>query len=397
MSSAVEVSDLGLVRIHQALDFLFQITPVNTEAEWKKFKSKNFDAIPHFQYHPKSKKLLRLKQELARLPIQKLDDPLLRRVFREKYTELDRKIEMLDALGTPAFLEGSLEIYCPANDHLARTAKEILERFPPPREILKQDSWVTAQTFAKRAREEINAYRKQDPKLRADIQIRSDCSDLMVSNGRLLVGKKLRLSLIHMEALIQHEVGTHLLTFWNGSRQPFRLMGAGLAGYEELQEGLAVLSEYLAGGLDLKRLRVLAGRVIAARSLSDGAVFMDSFRLLYKTHGFDAHSAFLIASRVHRAGGLTKDAIYLRGFLSVLEFLKKDGPFDVLWMGKIALSHVLLIQDLLRRGLLSGPCFRPRYLERPESAEKLAHLRECSSGLDVLNLLIEEGKEKCRQ
>ncbi len=40
-------------------------------------------------------------------------------------------------------------------------------------------------------------------------------------------------------------------------------MAIGLAGYEETQEGLAVLAEFLVGGLSPHRLRQLAVRVVA--------------------------------------------------------------------------------------------------------------------------------------
>ncbi len=391
LEKAAIVSDIGLVRIHQELDFLFRITPVNMAEEWKKFERKRFDAIPHFHYHLKSKKLPELKQKLKRLPLHQLDDPILRRLFREKAEELDRKIEMLAALGTPVFLEGSFELYRPPNNDLVRAAKRVLEHIPALRKG-SEDLSVTAEEFARRAREEVNDYRKQDPKLEFDVQTRSDFSDLMVSGSRLFVGGKLKLSPRSAEALIQHEVGTHLLTFWNGSREPLRLLGAGFPGYEELQEGLAVFSEYLSGGMDAERLRVLAGRVVAVRSLVNGAQFLDSFRLLYQTHGFDAKSAFLIASRVHRAGGLTKDTIYLRGLLSLAEFLKKPGPFDVLWIGKIALAHVPLIRDLLHKGVLSGPHVKPRYLEWSESARRLGRVKQSASPFDFLTMLIEEVK-----
>ncbi|NIQ16470.1 MAG: DUF1704 domain-containing protein, partial [Candidatus Dadabacteria bacterium] len=66
-----------------------------------------------------------------------------------------------------------------------------------------------------------------------------------------------------VEALLQHEIGTHALTYFNGLSQPFKQLCIGLSGYEELQEGLAVLAEYLVGGLSKPRLRLLAGRVVA--------------------------------------------------------------------------------------------------------------------------------------
>ena len=71
-------------------------------------------------------------------------------------------------------------------------------------------------------------------------------------------------------ALLQHEIGTHVLTYYNGKGQPFRQLYAGLSGYEALQEGIAVLSEYLVGGLCGNRLRLLAARVVAVRAMLDG-------------------------------------------------------------------------------------------------------------------------------
>ena len=55
-------------------------------------------------------------------------------------------------------------------------------------------------------------------------------------------------------ALLQHEVGTHLVTHVNGSAQPIKVLGTGFAGYDETQEGLAVLAEIACGGLTAFRL-----------------------------------------------------------------------------------------------------------------------------------------------
>ena len=87
----------------------------------------------------------------------------------------------------------------------------------------------------------------------------------MVSRGNLNIGKRVKIPESRVEALIQHEVGTHVLTYINGMDQPFQQLYCGLAGSDELQEGLAVLSEYLVGGLSAPRFRILAGRVMAAK------------------------------------------------------------------------------------------------------------------------------------
>lgn len=72
----------------------------------------------------------------------------------------------------------------------------------------------------------------------------------MVSRGGLLIHRNTRLPASRVEALLQHEVGTHLLRYNNGRAQPFRQLYSGLAGYEALQEGHGVLAEYLSGGPD---------------------------------------------------------------------------------------------------------------------------------------------------
>ncbi len=85
---------------------------------------------------------------------------------------------------------------------------------------------------------------------------------LMVSGDQLLIGGRTRIPRRRVEALLQHEIGTHLITRYNGHHQPFRQLEVGLAGYDGFQEGLAVLAEYLVGGLSRFRMRVLAARVV---------------------------------------------------------------------------------------------------------------------------------------
>ena len=119
--------------------------------------------------------------------------------------------------------------------------------------------------------------------------------------------------------LLHHEVGVHLLTFINGSKQGLNIFKRGLAGYEGVQEGLGVFAEWAVGGLTRTRLRLLAARVVAVDAMTDRADFIEVFRLLRSEHGFSSHTAFLIAARVFRGGGFAKDAIYLRGFTTVLD------------------------------------------------------------------------------
>ena len=79
-----------------------------------------------------------------------------------------------------------------------------------------------------------------------------------------------------------------------------------------------MLAEYLSGWLPGERLRVLAGRVVAADMAIHGTGCPGSFACLHETHGFSTGDAFDVAVRARRGGGLTKDAVYLRGLRDLL-------------------------------------------------------------------------------
>ena len=70
-----------------------------------------------------------------------------------------------------------------------------------------------------------------------------------------------------------------------------------------------------------------------------------------------------------------KDAIYLRGITRILEALADDCSLDVLFVGKLSLDQIPMIQDLLDREVLQPPWVRPRWLDVPGAQERLDKLR----------------------
>jgi uncharacterized protein (TIGR02421 family) len=296
---------------------------------------------------------------------------------------------MIDDRETRRFLPGSLQVFGSVDEELADTAETILSRVAP-RSRGDGGKSLTPEECAARAREAIAEYRAAHPGFKAKARVREDIPPgMLVSRGSLLIGARSRISESRMASLVHHEVGTHLLTYYNGRAQPFRQLYSGLAGYEELQEGLAVLGEYLAGGLNRSRLRLLAARVVAVKSLVDGASFVETFRVLHRGHGMDRRAAYNVTMRVHRSGGLTKDSIYLRGLRGLLEHMAAEPDLDLLYVGKIGLRHVPVIEELMLRGVLKPAPLRPAYLDLPEAGARLEKLRR---GIGLLDLL--EGKRK---
>ena len=380
--------DRQLAEIDNQFDFLLQITPINTNPAWAEFKRKRFERMPTLYYRPLPADPALLKRKLYQIPMERVEDPTLSLLFRQKRLELDRQLTMLSDRGSRKFLYGSLQLFGGVSASLKRLAEQILATISPgSRE--GRGSKLNAATFAKRAQAEIDYYREMYPALTSTVKIRDDTVGLMVSRGHLLVGREVDISTSRVEALLQHEIGTHVLTYFNGRAQPFQQLYLGLAGYEELQEGLAVLAEYLVGGLSRPRLRLLAGRVIAAHCLIEGASFVDTYRELTRAYGFKRYVAFTITVRIYRGGGLTKDAVYLRGLVGVLKYLKQGGQLEPLFVGKIAADHIPIIQELQARQVLRAVPLRPRYLDNPQTTKKLERLQ---NGMSVLDLI--ERKKK---
>jgi uncharacterized protein (TIGR02421 family) len=381
---AVWEVDEMLARLSEGYEFLLQLTPENGEQAWRQFERNRFERVPAFHYRPLPVEPVVLKRRLFRAPVERIEDPALGLVFHQKLDELDRQITMLQDRNTPRFLHESIQLYGGVEDDLHALALDILERIRPRSREKASKGVVSAEAFAQRARQEVAFLRSQDRRVKARVEIRPDVTGLLVSRGNLLVSSYSRIPASRVEALVQHEVGTHVLTYYNGLAQRFRLLHTGLAGYDALQEGLAVLSEYLVGGLSRPRLRLLAGRVVAARCLLEGASFIETFRELRNTHGFANRIAYTVTVRIYRSGGLTKDAVYLRGLRRILDYIANGGNVEPLFMGKIAIQHVPIVQELRWRGVLVPPPLAPRYMNQPDSLLRLERLRRGASVNDLV-------------
>ncbi|HET7274574.1 MAG TPA: tyrosine/phenylalanine carboxypeptidase domain-containing protein, partial [Longimicrobiaceae bacterium] len=310
LQSSVWEADRALSDIERSYQFLLLVSAINEKESWQYFKQHNYERNPEFHHRllPVDPDLL--KRRLFGIALEQIDDPAMAFLLRDKREELDKQISMLEERGTPNFLASSMRLYGRVDEPLLNVARTLLEEVGPATGTVDQKACVDAVGFEKAAAVEFAAYAAKYPEFSSTVEIRPDMAGLLVSAGNLLIGKDLLLSPDRVDALVQHEVGTHVLTYANGSAQPLGQLSLGLADYDETQEGLAVLAEYLVGGLDLGRIRLLAGRVIAADSVEQRAEFVETFRLLRDLE-FSAGAAYGITERVHACGGFTRDLIYL--------------------------------------------------------------------------------------
>jgi len=91
-----------------------------------------------------------------------------------------------------------------------------------------------------------------------------------------------------------------------------------------------------------------------------------------------------VVARIFRSGGLTKDAIYLRGLKQVFDFIASGRDLDPFWFGKIAEHHVPVVDELQARGMLRPPAATPEFLSRPSTRRHIERIRQGGTFIDLI-------------
>jgi uncharacterized protein (TIGR02421 family) len=365
-------ADKKLDSIARSFDFLLSISPINTGDAKAQFLAHGEQKTPDFHYRPLTIDPDAIKRELYSLDLSILEDMLLERLLCEKRHEIDMQLTMLATRNTGGFRPASMLLYGVVTPELLKSAHAVLEAINPSPPKCER---LFAPQVAAAANDLVRHYRAIDDRFEAIVEVRDDVSGLLVSGDKLMIASDTAIASKRLDALLSHEVSVHLLTYFNGATQGLTIFRTGLAHYEGIQEGLGVFAEWAVGGLTPARLRLLAARVVAVDAMIDGASFVDVYRLLRTDFGFAKGSAFNVAARVFRSGGLAKDAIYLKGFLEIADRVATGQSLDAFWLGKIAPEHVDAVDELLDRGLLHRPIFVPEFLGREEAQERIKRLR----------------------
>lgn len=381
LPAAAGRADRELADIAAAYELLRVVQPENVDEAWEEFRSARFQRIPEFRYPEVALDASDLRRRLDRVDLTEVEDPALRYLLMEKREEIAREIALIEARDTPAFLATSMALFGPAQQPHLAAAEEIVGS-PPSQESHSGDDELDARRCRGLIDDELDHYRSRDPTFSPNVEV-ADQPGFIASGGDLLFPKDLCLAPHRARALVQHEVGVHIVTYHNGSRQPLRLLMDGLSSYDEIQEAFGALAEYLVGGFSTVRLRTLAARLLAVGMVEDGADFLDVFHRLTKEAGFGDSASFQIAARICVSGGFTRDQIYLRGLMYLIEYLQAGGEVEPLYVGKVGHRELSVIRTLMRRGILSTPALVPRFLEMHEGRERLDSIR---AGLGLQDL-----------
>ncbi|MET0329602.1 MAG: tyrosine/phenylalanine carboxypeptidase domain-containing protein [Luteimonas sp.] len=365
--------DAGLAALDARLDWLLALSPVDGVGLWNAFEQSGRALEPRLRYVDLETDLAATRAALDALPVADVESTALQALLAEKQIELGRMIDLVEQRDRPGFVDASIALFGAVEADLLALAERILATVGSS-ERLPADCGIDVVREAVDA--EIAWYRGQAPDFHIDVIVDTDISSmLMVSHGTFYIDGNIRLPAARVQPLIQHEIGTHVVTRHNGRQQALRQLEVGLAQYDPMQEGLGVLSEFLSGYLPGERLRILAARVIAASMAADGEQLPAIFECLHHTHDLATDDAFDVAVRARRGGGLTKDAVYLRGIRDLLAYLAAGGEFDALFLGKFALPQLELLDALVDDGWIVPPVLLPRYTAADDFPDRLAHCR----------------------
>lgn len=357
--------DHKLFNLVKDINILDAIAPKNFHSEKKSFFAHNGSVNPKFIYNKNNINVFSKKRALYNLPIESLPDTDLTELYGtiiESYTD---KLDQYKSIGTDDFIYDSMRYYGEPNDKDLRNANFILHA-----PELSDDSIENSLEASDIVRH-LSEFAKQHH-YKFTIKIDEGMiANALVSGETVKINANAKVSKVELNALAHHELGVHLVTTLNAQAQPLKILALGSPVNTTTQEGLAILCEYLSGYLPLSRLKTLALRVIAVKSMLNERDFKRTFSLLKEQYQAPDNLAFTITARVYRGGGFTKDYLYLQGFHQILNAYEAEKDFNNLLAGKASIEQLPIITRLINKGYFVSPKFISPAISNPQPLDPI--------------------------
>lgn len=335
----LENIDKKIAEIDSQIHLLSALKPRNLIEEKEVFL-KNPTLSPQFIYKSPKADLEVLLKELEKLP-QKVMHPLFP-LYKDKIKEIQRKIYLIKNLNNSNFKIYSELLYGKADTKLYKQARQFLRKAKP------QEDNSSVLKF-REVLEQLEHFLKTNHLSHWQIKVLENATtDMQVNKeGSIFIKKGAVFTANRLQALIAHEIETHIYRSENGKKQQFALLARGTANYLTTEEGLAIYNQNI---LELPlgdKLLWPALNVIAAY-LSNRMSFVDLFYTLKKKYDLDDELAWKLCVKVKR--GLcdtsqkltfTKDIIYFKGEKMIQAYLKNSqNKIEDLYIGKVALEDL---------------------------------------------------------
>lgn len=359
--------DKLFAQIDRDLLLLKYIKPANLEEERQRLEQ-DLRYNPLFHYKETEIDLDEAERKLN----ETVKDPSpLGILLEKKRRELLTRIALLKARGdATSFTRNSKALFGGPTPALLRAAEaELLSRSacdlpPPKKELLSSEE---AQKILTKA---LERYSLHDWEVVVRPRLVSDCT---VGGNKVYVREGALFEKMHIEALVAHEIETHILTAENGAHQPYALFRNGCANYLDTQEGLAIYNQNRIYSLSHEK-RYNPPRNVLGLAFGLEHSFAETRKYLREELGYSTEKSLSQTISIKRGlsdtsepGGLTKGIVYYRGLRGIEQFIQSGGDLVRLYIGKIPLEDLELIEQINE---LEAPLLLPSFLrETPEEPE----------------------------
>lgn len=363
--------DKMLSQFEQEVLLLRALKPINLAEERARLEA-DIRYNPVFQYPALSEEAAAIRGRLQSL---QTDDSPLGILLRKKGNEILARIDLLESRGNAQrFTRHSSMLFGLPQSDLLTAASSILKAqvacdlIPPPDELMTAEKAVPM--FA----EVLEKYGLHDWQVSVRRKLVADCT---VGGRSVYLREGALFSRMHIDALIAHEIETHVLTAENGGHQPYELLRRGCAGYMDTQEGLAIFNQNRVLSPHHDKRYGPARSVLAVAYALDHS-FAETRAYLEGELGYRPEKALSKAIDVKRGltdtsepGAFTKGLVYLRGLRAVEQFVTDGGNLADLYIGKVALEDMDLIKQIpdLRPAIIL-PSFLRTSEKKPSTKKK---------------------------
>ncbi len=356
--------DRALAGLDREISLLKNLRPTNLREERDRCLADD-RYNPVFQYRPMDTDIEELSRRLHEM---KSDTSPLGILLDRKRQELLKKLDLLAARGdSRKFSAASQALYGAPSTALMGFAEATLKSQAACDLPAAGKDLLSAEETAPFLEDALVQYGLHDWQVVVRQTLVADCA---AGDKRLFIRAGARFSRNHIEALIAHEIETHVLTSENGNMQPYELFRRGFANYLDTQEGLAMYNQNrVLTPYHEKRFNHARGVLAAAYALSHS--FADTRTYLVEKLHYRPEKALGIAIGLKRGiidtsepGAFTKTLVYFRGLRAIEQYVASGGDIRRLYIGKVALEDLDVVQHI--EGV-KPPLLIPTYLRPAQS------------------------------
>jgi uncharacterized protein (TIGR02421 family) len=357
--------DRNLSEIARSVDFYPRLTPLNREEEKIKFFAALHEGRwynPQFLYgenrfEDEKKVLLRIKDGLNK-------NDALQKIFSEKVEFMLTELELLETADR-SFADVARRLHGEPSQKCTEDAIRILEQIKSRDYVFPEES-VTPEEMASVLRAAI-----EEKGLDWSVKVTDKIIPKMTVSGKdktLYVNSGIKYTEAEVQRLKVHEIEVHIFRGANGEAQPYRIFTEGLAGYNETEEGLAILLEEDSGCLDVdtRQMKLYAGRALSVDLCLKGS-FHEAYMGLIEF--FPDYMAYRLAERAKRGlkdtsrkGCLTKGYHYISGWRKLRKYVEEGGDLSIIYVGKVKIEDAGIVSGLVDEGVLKPAKYLPQLM-----------------------------------